>query len=127
MEEILTVQTIKGGIGEQVRQIAQQQKTIQEEIKSNLEKVDNRQGWLKTLFGPNFQALKNMERLIEQNRLRIQKLSELKNQLTNQGEMTQLEEMIQSLVNQNTALQERINLERQTSSLFGWLFKLFVK
>ncbi len=42
VEEILATQAAKGGIGEQVRQIAQEQKTVQEEIRSNLEKVDNR-------------------------------------------------------------------------------------
>ncbi len=68
-----------------------------------------------------------MERLIKQNQLRIQKLTELKNQLTNQGEISQAEEMIQLLINQNTALQEKINLEQQSSGLFGWLFKLFTK
>ncbi len=34
VQEILTTRTTKGGIGEQVRQIAQQQKTVQEEKKT---------------------------------------------------------------------------------------------
>lgn len=127
VEEILTTQTIKGGIGEQVRQIAQEQKTVQEQTQTNLEKVDKRQGWLKLIIGPDLKAIKNMEKIIEENQLRIQKLTELKNQLTNQDEIKQTEEMIQSLVSQNTALQERINFERQTNSLLGWLFRLFVK
>ncbi len=67
-----------------------------------------------------------MKKLIEQNQAWIEN-SELKNQLTNQGEIAQVEEMMQALINQNTALQERINLEQQSSGLFGWLFKLFAK
>jgi len=32
---------------------------------------------------------------------------------------------IQLLMEQNTSLQENIDLETQSGSLFGWLFKLF--
>ncbi len=127
VEEILTTETMQGDVGQQVKAIAQEQKTAQEQMQTDLGKVDSRGGLLKSIIGPDFKALKNMQKQMEQNQLRIQQLNQLQNQLTSQGEITQVQEMIQALTDQNTALQDRINLEEQSGSLFGWLFRLFAK
>jgi len=127
VEELLTTETLQGGIGQQVKTIAQEQKTAQEQIRTELGKVDSRGGLLKSIIGPDFNALKNMQKQMEQNQLRIQQLVQLQNQLVNKGDITQVQEMAQSLTDQNIALQDRINLEEQSGSLFGWLFKLFAK
>lgn len=127
VEELLTIKSAQKGIGEQVRQIAQEQTQAQDQIQTELGKVDSRGGLLKSLIGPNYQALKNMQKQREQNQLRIQQLEQLKNQLNNQGDITMVAETTQALTEQNTALQDRIALEGQTGSLLGWLFKLFVK
>ena len=126
VEELLTTKTTEGGIGEQVKQIAQEQTEAQDQIQTELAKVDSRGGLLKSLIGPNYQALKNMQKQMEQNQLRIQQLEQMKNQLINLGEITMVQETIQALTEQDTALQDRIALEEQTGSLLGWLFKLFV-
>ncbi|MFH1280237.1 MAG: hypothetical protein ABII08_01325 [Candidatus Beckwithbacteria bacterium] len=126
IEELLTTKTTEGGIGEQVKQIAQEQTQAQDQIQTELAKVDSRGGLLKSLIGPNYQALKNMQKQREQNQLRIQQLEQMKNQLINLGEITMVQETIQALTEQDTALQDRIALEEQTGSLLGWLFKLFV-
>lgn len=127
VEALLTTKTVQGGIGDQIKLIAQKQKEAQQEIQTELGKVDDRGGFAKFLIGPNYQAIKNMQQLMEQNQLRIQELTQLQNQLTNQAAITQVQEMIKALTDQNTALTERINLEEQTGSLFGWLLKLFAK
>jgi hypothetical protein len=127
VEDLLTTKTLQGGIGQQVKVIAQEQKTAQDGIQAELGKVDGRNGLLKSIIGPDFRALKNMQKAMEQNQLRIQELTLLQNQLTNQGDITQVKEMIQALIDQNTALQDRVNLEEKSGSLFGWLVKLFVK
>jgi hypothetical protein len=64
-----------------------------------------------------------MERQVEQNQLRIQQLTQLQTQLTNQAEITQVEAMLEALWEQNTALQERMDQEEDGFSLLGWLFK----
>ncbi len=127
VEDLLKTKTMQGGIGQQVKTIAQEQKTAQQEIQTELGKVDSRGGLLKSIIGPDFKALKNMQKQMEQNQLRIQQLTQLKDQLTNQGDITQVQQMIQALTDQDTVLQDRINLEKQSGSLLGWLFKLLVK
>lgn len=125
VEELLMERTEKGGIGEEVRLVAQAQKQAQEEIQLELGKVEGRGKFIKAMIGPDYKALKNMQQQILENQERIELLEEYKNQLTNESEITMVQETIQALIDQNTALQESVSLEEQTRSLFGWLIKLF--
>ncbi len=127
VEELLLSGTAQGGIGEQVKQIAQEQKQAQDQIKEELEKVEGRGRLLRSLIGPNYKSLNNLQKQMEQNQLRIQQLEQLKNQLTNQSEIIMVQEMIQALTDQNTALQNQINLEQQSNGVLGWLFKLLTE
>jgi hypothetical protein len=127
VELLLTNKTIKGGIGEQVREIATAQKQAQEEIKNQLDQVKNRKGFVKFLMGSDYKALKDVEKQIEANQLRIEKLTELKTQLTNQNDLAMVEAAIQVLTEQNTQLQDTVTAENQTKSMFGWLFKYFAQ
>jgi len=127
VEELLTTQGAKGGIGQQISAVAREQQQAQEEIEGELDGLEARRGWVKKLFGPNHKAIRNLRQQMEQNQLRVQQLTQLQNQVANQADKTQLREAIQVLVEQNAALEERIQTEEQTGSLFGWLFKLFTK
>ncbi|HOX96504.1 MAG TPA: hypothetical protein PLI45_03945 [Candidatus Woesebacteria bacterium] len=127
VEEILTTKTLKGGIGDQVRVLAQEQKQSQDQMRLQVDKVASRSGLLKSLIGPDYRGMKSIESLMAQNELRIQRLTELMNQLTNSGDKTMVKEMIETLVQQNTSLQTMINEESVDGSLFGWLVKLFIK
>jgi hypothetical protein len=127
VEELLTTKTTRGGIGDEVRQIAQDQKLAQDEIETELVKVDSRGRWLKVLAGPDYKAMRNIQQLMEQNRLRIQQLEQLQIQVTNQGDIAMVQETVQALIDQNTALEDRVALEERTGSVFGWLFKLFTR
>lgn len=126
VQNLLQMRT-SGGIGDQVRQIAQEQNQAQDRIQAQINKIEERSNLLKSLIGPDFKGIKEVQSLMEQNQMRIQKLEELKEQLTNQSDITMIEEAIQALVDQNTALQDRVNLEESSNSLFGWLVKLFVR
>ncbi|MBN1545396.1 MAG: hypothetical protein JW902_01910 [Syntrophaceae bacterium] len=124
VEELLTSQEAKGGIGEQISAVAREQRRIQGQIEEELDKLEARKGWVRKLFGPNYKAIKSLKQQMEQNRLRIQQLTQLKNQVVNQADETQLQEAIQALVEQNTALEEQTQAEEQVGSIFGWLARL---
>lgn len=127
VEELLTTQGAKGGIGQQISEVARQQQQAQQDIGGQLDKLEARRGWMKTLFGPDYKAIKNLEQQMEQNQLRIRQLEQLQAKVTNEAEQTQIQEVIQALIEQNTALQEQVQAEEQAGSLLGWLFKLFIK
>jgi len=126
VQQLLQVRTA-GGIGEQVRQIAQEQNQAQMQIQEQLNKLESKSKLAKFLTGTDYGAVKNLKQQLEQNQLRIKQLEQLQNQLANQGDVTMVEETIKALIAQNTTLQERITAEEQTRSVFGWLFKFFAK
>jgi uncharacterized membrane protein YccC len=126
VQELLQIRT-SGGIGDQVRQIAQEQNQSQTQISEQINKLNSKTQLARLFTGTDYKALKSLEKHMEQNQLRIKQLEELQNQLTNKGDLTTVEETILALIQENTSLQESVVVEKQTKSLFGWLFKLFVK
>ena len=125
VQDLLQIRT-NNGIGEQVKQIAQNQDQAQTQIQEQINKIDSRNGILKSLLGPDYGAIKNLKQQLEQNQLRIEQLTQLEEQLSNYGDQTTIKEVIQLLTEQNTSLQELINAEEQIKSLFGWLIRLFI-
>ncbi|HSV95263.1 MAG TPA: hypothetical protein VLH94_04840 [Spirochaetia bacterium] len=127
VEDILNAKTLKGGIGDQVKQLAQEQKESQDQVRDQINKIDSRGGFVKALIGTDYKALKNLESQLAQNVLRIEQLVEFKNQLTNTGDIAMVQETINALIEQNVSLQDKISAEDRLGSVFGWLVKLFVK
>ncbi|MBU2592518.1 MAG: hypothetical protein ABH867_04405 [Patescibacteria group bacterium] len=127
VEELLTTQGAKGGIGQQVSEVAKEQQQAQQEIEGELDKLEARRGWTRKLFGPDYKAIKNLNQQMKRNRPRIRQLEQLQTQVTNQTDQAQIQEAVQALIGQNTALEEQIRAEEQVGSLLGWLFKLFTK
>ena len=84
-------------------------------------------GIARFLFGPNYESLNSLKQEMEQNRVRVQQLEQLKLKLTDQEDITNVQEMITLLQQENTALQEKIALEESNGGLLGWLVKLFAK
>jgi hypothetical protein len=115
----------KGGIGQQVKDIAQSQIKLQNDIKNNVSLLASRSAVAKFFVGSNKKTLKNMEQQMEKNHLMIQQLEELKIKTTNTGDLDQIEHTINLMTYQNTSLQEKIDQENKINGLFGWLITLF--
>lgn len=113
--------------GVRIRQLVQEHEQSSQFVQSQIQAASNRSGVVRFLIGPNFQAVKNMEKQMEQNQLRIQQLTELKARISNQADDQALTQAIQVMTEQNTALKDQISQQNQTRSLFGWLFRLFAK
>jgi DNA-binding Lrp family transcriptional regulator len=125
VQALLQVRTT-GGIGQQVREIAQAQNQAQTQIQAQLDKLESKGKIARFLTGTNFEAIKSLEQQISANELRIQELTMLATQLTNQSDITMVQETIQALIQENVDLGEKVVEEMQTRSLFGWFFRLFV-
>lgn len=124
VEELLVSRVAQGGIGEQVREIAQAQNEAQEKITAKLNQVDSRGGLLKSLIGPDYKAIKELKQEMQQNEVRVRQLGQLALQTENEQEQMEIDATILALTDQNNALQERADEEAGSFSLFGWLFKL---
>ena len=126
VQELLQLKTA-GGIGQQVKQIAQEQNQAQDQIQEQISKLNAKGKVARFLTGTDRPAVTTLKQQLEENKMRIQQLEQLENQLTNQSDITQVQETIQLLSDQNITLQDRINLEEKSSGLFGWLVKLLAK
>lgn len=126
VQQLLEIREV-GGIGEQVKQIAQEQNRVQIQIQEQLNKLESKSKLARFLTGTDYGAIKNLKAQLVQNQIRIKQLTQLQNQLSNQGDITMVQKTIQALVQENTSLQEIITAEEQTKSMFGWLFRFFAK
>lgn len=125
--QLLLQTRTSGGIGEQVRLLAQEQNQAQIQIQDQVNKLNSKSKLARFLTGTDYGAIKSLLQQLEQNQLRIQQLEQLQNQLSNQGDITMVQETIQALIQENTSLQELITAEEKTFGLFGWLFKFFAR
>lgn len=114
-------------LGEQLKTMTQEQTQSMERIASSLDKIQNRNSVVRFLIGANYGEIKNVKAEIEQNRLRIQELNQIMNQLQNEGDKTTLQEQIQTLELENTSLEEALKEAQGGFSLFGWLVSLFYR
>ncbi|MFA6184618.1 MAG: hypothetical protein WCT51_01030 [Candidatus Shapirobacteria bacterium] len=127
VKELIETTGAKGGIGTEVKEIAQNQTKLQDEIVSDVAKLNSRGTVAKFFIGSDKKLIQTMEQKMEQNRLMIQQLEELKLQTKNSGDLQQLQETIDLMTYQNTSLQNKIDKESKTNGMFGWLVNLFNK
>lgn len=127
VQELLNDPTLEGGIGPQIREFAQSQNQVQNDLENTQVKLQNRNQLMRVVMGPDYKALKNMEQLYERNEIRIQTLTELANEVQNEAELAQITETVALLTEQNTALAEQIAAEEAQPGILGWFFRLFIR
>jgi chromosome segregation ATPase len=108
-----------GGIGEEIATLAKQQEEAQRRIEQNVEKIEARRGILKFFLGADRNALENIDTTIEENEERIATLQELEESVTDDEAREEVSDMIQSLRDQNVALQQKVEGETQSRGVFG--------
>lgn len=111
------------GIGPKVREIAQNQQETQSKLNENVDELDQRKKWVKSLIGPNFRAIDTIEQELETNQERIDQLQELKAEAQTEAAKAEIEQTVQALQAQKQTLEQVMEQERSQFSLFGWLFK----
>lgn len=117
----------KGGIGQQVKEIAQNQTKLQNEIKLDIDKLNSRGTLTKLIVGSDKQLIKTMQQKMNQNQLMIQQLEQLKLKTNNTADLQQLQSTVDLMTYQNTSLQNKIDKENESNGLFGWLLIFFNK
>jgi hypothetical protein len=125
VQEMLQVAEKNGGIGQQVKIIAQTQTQNQEKLETSLQKVQSRSGFAKFFVGPDYGEVNNAKKILEQNKEQIKQLSQVKNQLTNQGDAQNLTQQIQTLEQANLEIENSLGTAQKGFSLFGWMVRMF--
>lgn len=125
VQELIETVGAKSGIGQQVKEIAQNQQKVQEKIQSSFYELKSRGSFVRLLVGSDKKLTQALENMTEENQQTIEKLVELRNKTQNQSELDQLEETINLMISQNTSLQNKLAKEKQVNGLFGWFVNLF--
>lgn len=113
-----------GGIGQQVKAIAQNQNQNQVKLEQNIEKIQSRSGFSKFFFGPDYGEIKDAQKTLEQNKEQIRQINQLKTQLSNESDKQQLSEQIKVLEQANQEIEKTISNAQGGFSLFGWVAKI---
>lgn len=125
VHQMLQVADRVGGIGEQVRVVAQSQQQNHEEVEDKLDKIKDRSGFAKFFIGPKYEEIEKTKDLIKQDKEKITRLEELKSTLTNEEDKTKIDEQISIIKEAITEVEKIIGEEQTGFSLFGWLAKIF--
>lgn len=114
----------QGGIGDQINEVARQQRNAVGKAEEKLDKVERRKGLSKFILGPDYKAIDELEKIRQQNEGRIQQLNDLKGELTNETDKQQVDDLVQTVEESNNVLGTRLQEELKSFSLLGWLFRL---
>lgn len=125
LQAILQLAEKNEEIGPQVREIARVQNQNQERLELALEKLQSRSALARFFVGPDYGQIGETQKILEQNRLKLQELNQIRTQLTNQADQQNLVLQIQLLEQVNTQFQNALNKSAGGFSLFGWMFRLF--
>jgi len=113
------------GIGQQVRQIAQEQNQVQERVNQAIDKIQTRRGhWLRWMIGTNQRAVDTLQTQTDQIDQMISRLRNVQEDASPELEEL-LDNSIQDLQTQKDDLLDTIQTENQRLSLFGWLINMF--
>lgn len=127
VQSLLAVADREGGIGQEVRTIAQQQNDAKDRAADIIFAVDNRSK-IKTFFiGTSYKNLGELRSQMVQTRNQIEQLKRLAEKTQNEGDKTELQNQIQALEQEQTKINDFITQNESQFSLFGWAVKMFRK
>jgi len=124
VHSLLAMENLVGGIGSQVREIARDfNNSVQATIRAE-EKIQERNWFMRFLFGGDEEAAGEIEQEVNTNRERIQTLKQLKEQCNcDEPVRTTMQEQIQNIEQEQNRLQQLAQAEKQSKGLIGWLWK----
>jgi len=117
----------KGGIGEQVRTVAQQQNQAVASTTAAMEKIQTRSKAKTFLIGTDYKNTGQLRSEMVQTQSRIEQLTRLTEQAKNAADKTTLQAQIQTMEQEQSKIETFLKANESKFSLFGWLVKLFNK
>jgi len=127
VQRLLDVANRQGGIGDQVRAIANAQNGSKDNVANEIDKIKNRSG-LKTFFiGTDYKTIGQLRSEMVTTGNQIGQLNKLLGQTTDAADKATLQAQIQVLTQEQQKINDFIKANESKFSLFGWFVKLFSK
>lgn len=125
VQSLLAVADREGGIGQQVRVVAQQQNDTKDKTAEEIKTVESRSEIKTFFFGSDFKNLGDLRSQMVQTRNQIAQLTRLADKAENDQDKTELQSQIQTLNQEQASIETFIIQNESKFSLFGWAVKLF--
>lgn len=122
---IAAAENIDSEIGQQIRQIAQEQERVSEETAAAIETAQNENGFKMFFFGPNYSNLKQLQSQTQTSREQLQELQNLLENIDKEEIRQEVQDQITLLKSEQEEIENLITEKEQAFSLFGWLAKMF--
>lgn len=125
VHSLLGVADREGGIGAQVRAVAQSQNDSASVTATAFEKVEGRGSFHTFLTGSDYKNLGVLRSQIASTSANIMKIKAVLPQVTNKVDRTELNAQIKVLEDEQVKTDAYINAKENAFSLFGWLNRMF--
>lgn len=127
VQSLLAVADREGGIGQQVREIAQQQNDTKDRAADLISAVEGRSK-IKTFFiGTSYKNTGELRSQMVQTKNQIDQLKKLADKAENDQDKAELQAQIRTLEQEQSNIDAFIAENENKFSLFGWAVKLFRK
>jgi hypothetical protein len=127
VQSIVHVADREGGIGQQVRVVAQQQNQSEATTTEAINKIESRSKIKTFLIGSDYKNLGALRSEMVQTRNRLAQLTNFMGKVKNASSTEEMQLQIQTLEQEQTKIETFIKAQEGKFSLFGWLLKLFNK
>lgn len=127
VQSLLAVADRDGGIGKQVRVIAQQQNDSKEQTSEAIDKIENRSKFKTFLLGPDYKNIGALRSEMVKTRNQIEQLKRLAEKANSKKNTEDIQSQIINLELEQENINNFIYDNESEFSLFGWAAKLFVK
>ncbi len=124
VHSLLDMEDLTVGIGEEVSQIAQDiNKSVNKTTEAE-QKIKNRGGFSKFLFGGDEKSAEKIQSQVNKNQQRLQRLEQSQQNCNCSEEVkNMMQEQIQEIEQEQQRLQQVAQEEKQNKGLLGWLWK----
>lgn len=123
VQTMMTIAERNQSEGDQIRNRVQAQLETHQMVEKNVTQLQEQNRFTRFFFGPDYGLVKDSTQLLEQNRLRIQELTQIRNRLQSNVDKTQLQEQIRVMEQEQTRLENQLQNNSGGFSLFGWMFQ----
>jgi hypothetical protein len=134
MQQLRTEQTAGDGelqlqthAQEQLQTMLTKQTKLQTQLQTSLNQLEGGFFLRRWIMGADGERIGELEELLSQNQQQLQQLRELHVEVRNEGELEQLRVLEQAMLDQQEALQQRIQEAQQSRGilgvLFGWMLR----
>jgi len=125
VQSLLAVTDRGGGIGQQIKVIAEQQNDFKEKVAESIDKVEKRGKFKTFLIGTDYKNTGALRSKMVKTRNQIDQLKRLVDKAENDQDKAELQSQIQTLEQEQVNIDSFINQNENKFSLFGWAVKLF--